>query len=134
MLAASRLACTMPLVFPLLSTGGLMFGRFVVVFGVALVLLGEVVSCDSPNDAPAKCDALVTTICVRVGACANDGRTQAECEASAKTGLPCAQADAVSDGYNSCMSEVETSPCSVLFANGATNLPATCHASILFRP
>ena len=108
-----------------------MFARVVV---VALVLVGGVLSCDGPNDAPAKCNALVTTICVRVVACANDGRTQAECEASAKTGLPCAQADAISDGYDSCMSEVETSPCSVLWANGTTNLPATCRASILFNP
>jgi len=107
-----------------------MFARVVVAF----VLVGGVLSCDGPNDAPAKCDALVTTVCVRVIACANNGTTQAECEAGAKTTLPYAQADSVSDGYNACVSEVETSPCSVLWANGTTNLPATCHAAILFNP
>lgn len=107
-----------------------MFARLL----VALVLFGGVVSCGGDGtDAPAKCNALVTRLCARAIVCANDGTTQVECEAGAKTNLPCAQADAVSDGYDSCMSELQTSPCSVLLANDTLNLPATCKASILFK-
>jgi hypothetical protein len=31
------------------------------------------------------------------------------------------------------MSELQSSPCSVLFANDELNLPATCNSSILFE-
>jgi hypothetical protein len=99
-----------------------------------LALLGMMFSCGSDsNDAPAKCDALVARVCERWIACTNSSATQAECVAVQKTSLPCAQADAVSDGYNSCMSELQTSPCSVLAANNTINLPATCISSILFK-
>ena len=101
---------------------------------IGLVLVGMVLSCGGEsNDAPEKCDALVDRLCERALVCANDGTTQAECVASAKTGLPCAQADAVSDGYDACLSELQSSPCTVLLANNKLNLPATCRASILFR-
>ncbi|HVZ72613.1 MAG TPA: hypothetical protein VHJ20_09580 [Polyangia bacterium] len=101
-----------------------------------VLLFGLLVSCggSSGTDAPEKCDALVDRVCARAISCANDGTTQAECVAEAKTSLPCAEADAVSDGYDSCMSEVQTSPCSVLLANDTLNLPATCEGSILFKP
>jgi hypothetical protein len=79
-----------------------------------------------------KCDALVTRICARVIECADDGTTQGECEAGAMTTLPCAQAVAVSTGYDSCVAEVQASPCSVLVTTDMINLPATCHASVLF--
>jgi hypothetical protein len=101
---------------------------------VAFALLGAALSCGGDvNEAPAKCDALVATLCERVIGCANDGTTQAECEAGVKTTLPCAQADTVSDGYSSCISELQNSPCTVLLANNTINLPATCKASIIFR-
>ena len=101
---------------------------------VGVVVFGIAVSCGGDaGDAPAKCDNLVTRFCQRAIACVNDGTTQAECVAVAKTTLPCAQADAVSDGYNACMSELQASPCSVLVANDTVNLPATCNGTILFK-
>jgi hypothetical protein len=97
-----------------------------------LMLLLAVASCGGGgSDTPAeKCDALAALTCQRAIACANDGTTQAECLATVKTVLPCAQADAVSDGYAACMSELRASPCSVLETNGP---PATCDGVILFN-
>ena len=108
-----------------------MFAKAIVV----CALFGAVLSCGGGdgNDAPAQCDALVTRLCQRGIQCANDGTTQAECVAGVKTVLPCAQADAVSDGYNACMMELQTTPCSVLLANNMLNLPATCNGSVLFK-
>jgi hypothetical protein len=85
------------------------------------------------GDAPKKCNQLVDLICVRAIGCFNDGTTQAECVAAVKTELPCAGADAVSDTYDACLSDLSASPCSVLAANQTLNLPATCNAVILFR-
>ena len=107
-----------------------MFGRLVLIVAVA----AGVLSCGGGGGSPPeKCDAFVSRLCTRVIGCANDGTTQSECEASAKTSLPCAQADGVSDGYNSCMSELQASPCSVLWSNNQVNLPATCKGSIIFK-
>jgi hypothetical protein len=98
---------------------------------VMLALAGGVFSCGGDgSDAPMKCDALVSRICARVIACVNDGTTEGECEAAAKTVLPCARAVAVSTGYDSCVAEVQTSPCSVLVNTDMLALPPTCHASI----
>lgn len=97
-----------------------------------LMLLLVVTSCGAESAAE-KCEALVSRLCQRGLACADDGTTQAECVAAVKTTLPCAQADKVSDGYNACMSELQSSPCTVLFANDELNLPATCNDSILFE-
>jgi hypothetical protein len=102
---------------------------------VGLALIQVLVSCGGEDDPspPEKCDALVELLCERVRECADDGTTQDECVASVKTGLPCAQADAVSDGYDSCLNEIEASPCSVIWSDGALHLPATCNQTILFR-
>jgi hypothetical protein len=101
---------------------------------VGVVVFGIAVSCGGDaSNAPAKCDNFVNRLCQRAIACANDGTTQAECVAAAKTTLPCAQADAVSDGYNACMSELQSSPCSVLITNNTVKLPATCNGTILFE-
>jgi hypothetical protein len=101
--------------------------------GIALMALVLAVSSCGPNDAPAKCDALVTRLCAREVECLRGATTQEECEAAVKTSLPCAQADGVSDGYESCMSELESSPCSVLVSGYDVNLPATCKGAILFK-
>jgi hypothetical protein len=88
---------------------------------------------EAPNDAPQKCEALVTQLCVRVVACQNGATTMSECVAEAKAGLPCAQADGVSDGYPACLTEIQSSPCSVLVGATTITLPATCTGSIIFR-
>jgi hypothetical protein len=102
------------------------------VLGV-IMCVWAVAGCGGGNDAPQKCNALVTKTCARVIACANDGTTQAECEAQVKTTLPCAGADAVGDTYAACMSELDQSPCSVLIANDTINPPASCSQVILFN-
>jgi hypothetical protein len=100
-----------------------------------LMLLLAVASCGGGGDsAPEKCEALVARLCQRAIACIPDGTTQAECVASVKTVISCAEADSVSAGYNACMSELQSSPCSVLVtADGELNTPASCEDVILFN-
>lgn len=98
-----------------------------------LVLLLAVVSCGAETP-PEKCNALMSRLCQRAIACINDGTTQAECVATVQTLISCADAVGVSSGYNACMSELQSSPCSVLVTtDGDLNLPASCEDVILFN-
>jgi hypothetical protein len=102
----------------------------------SLLLLALVTGCGggSGNSAPQKCDSLVSLLCTRVVECFNDGTTQAQCVDAVKTNLPCADADAVSSTYDSCVSEVQSGSCTVLFPNGnSISLPTTCMGVILFN-
>jgi hypothetical protein len=99
-----------------------------------LILLLAVTSCGGSDGPVEKCEALVARLCQRAIACIPDGTTQAECVASVKTVISCAEADSVSAGYNACMSELQSSPCSVLVtADGELNTPASCEDVILFN-
>ncbi len=106
----------------------------------ALLVVCAGTGCGDGDDGPTpamKCDAFVDRFCGRLIECKapTDPATIAECVAALHTVLPCAQADRVSDGYESCMEEVRTSPCTVLYnsATGEGDLPATCNGSILFK-
>lgn len=99
-----------------------------------LLLLLAVASCGGDASPPEKCNALVSRLCQRAIACINDGTTQSECVAGVQTLISCADADSVSSGYDACMSELQSSPCSVLVtADGELNPPASCEDVILFN-
>lgn len=107
--------------------------------GLAVVLL-VLVSCgssDGPppvNDAPEKCSALVTHACLRLRECLPGVATQAECEAGLKTDLPCALAVGTGPGYASCIAEIDSSPCTILYGGGMLHSPASCTGVILVPP
>jgi hypothetical protein len=86
-----------------------------------------------------KCDNLVDTLCDRAVTCVPGNGNHATCVASVQTALPCGSAKTVSASYDRCMSQLESSSCSVLFPTnpqtGETelSLPADCNAVILSR-
>jgi hypothetical protein len=91
----------------------------------ALAAFGSI-SCGSSDDAPAKCDAFVTKVCMRLVECENSGQTQDQCTAKVNETLNCASAATVKNTYAACLSDLDTISCSDLVGQGATNLPSTC--------
>jgi hypothetical protein len=81
--------------------------------------------------AVAKCEKLMTRLCIRSQECTFNGSI-AECEQQVATVLNCGVALDVSDQYDTCVSEVDTFDCSVLFPQGSgMTLPASCNGVIL---
>ena len=101
----------------------------------SVLLLALVTGCGggSGNSAAQKCDSLVSLLCARAIECLNDGTTQDQCVSLVKTDLNCADADAVSSTYDACVSDVQSTSCTLLLANNTINLPATCMDVILFN-
>lgn len=90
----------------------------------------------SPVD---QCDDLVDLICDRAVVCLPMAGTKASCVQMVNQVISCGAAKQVSASYDRCMSQLNTTSCSVLFpaspqtGNGELRLPADCMAVILSR-
>jgi hypothetical protein len=102
--------------------------------GFSALFLLSVVACSSssgsPGAAKGPCDALLEAFCSRYASCFPDAGTGAasRCDSAGESAAGCASATSVTNGYDSCLSDVNGSSCSTLFPSGpgTTSLPTTC--------
>ncbi len=92
--------------------------------------------CGEPSPVD-KCQDLVETACGRVASCGN-ATLQAECVQDITQGAgSCSVAKSISDGYDTCIADLQAADCSSLVrlaptGHLAVTLPSTCHDAILF--
>jgi len=105
---------------------------------VILLLLG---GCDVAEEgAPppdhsadvARCNQLVSTICVRVAACGP--LSVNDCQVSLRREIDCTRAVGVTAGFSQCLREVQTASCQALTdATGELALPVSCVGVVSVR-
>ena len=97
-----------------------------------LLLVVCCVGCDH-QEARAKCDGLVTTLCERRAACPAGAQpaTQAVCVAELGERLDCARAGSVSTSYDACLTALEGMTCEDFKPPGAKGIPEACREVIL---
>jgi hypothetical protein len=104
---------------------------------VQRVLFLIVVAGCATESAVDKCDDLTERLCDRAVACMPSAGNHSTCVQEVQGVLPCGAATDVSASYDRCMSQLETTSCSILFPTnpqtGEAELgpPADCKAVIL---
>jgi hypothetical protein len=107
---------------------------------LALVPALVLAACGGGGDrdpAADECDALFELVCDRVVECQFMGYTHDSCMAefrAAMGDMQCEDADQVSATYASCMNELMTQACTMLFPTATSiELPFDCNGAILFE-
>jgi hypothetical protein len=105
-------------------------------WSVAAVLVASGCGGSGSRSPEQKCDDLVDTVCERLANCLNVPSQKADCIRGAGQSLSCSAAKSVTDGYDTCMDDLDDASCDALLDtddNGdpEVTLPASCRAVIL---
>ena len=106
---------------------------------MAIVALGMLVfvGCGSDEKTPVdKCEDFLDNICTRGAECVPENGSKSDCVAAITAFLPCDNVMEVTEGYDSCMDQIDDSTCAVLFpvdgsGEKALDLPTQCSGVLL---